>query len=71
MYRRAPGFGFRPTYAGYGQFNARNRDTYREQQVIRVLLALAQQIMMMERKPPVTLLLVAGEYVVMKMFRSH
>lgn len=49
---------------GYGR--RRRRDPsyysaqYRDQQVIRILLALAHQIMLMERKPPVTLLLAAG-----------
>jgi hypothetical protein len=49
---------------GYGR--RRRRDPlyysaqYRDQQIIRILLALAHQIMLMERKPPVTLLLAAG-----------
>ena len=55
MYRGAGGF----ANPGRGGYYGRRRDPYRDQQTIRLLLALVNQIMMMERKPPVTLALAA------------
>ncbi|KAG7668501.1 hypothetical protein Ndes2437B_g06912 [Nannochloris sp. 'desiccata'] len=54
MYRRGPGAFAYPARGGY---YGRRRDAYHDQQVIRLILALVQQILMMEQKPPVTLAL--------------
>ena len=48
-YGRAPG--------SYGQ----PHDPYRQQQLLRLVLILAQQVAAMERKPPATVLLALGE----------
>ena len=42
--------------------NNRRRDTYSNAMAMRVVFALVQQVMAMEHKPPVTLLLAAGTY---------
>ena len=59
MQRRAPG-GFGPFGGtGYARGYGRRRDPYMDHHAVRLLLALAQQVAMMDRKPPVTLLLAA------------
>lgn len=50
---------FRPSYPGGPYANRyRSHTAYRDQQLFRIVLALAQQIYFMPRKPPVTILLV-------------
>lgn len=48
-------------YAGYRQAGGAPRDPYRQQQLVRLAMILAQQVASMDRKPPVTLALVLGE----------
>ncbi len=56
MYRRGPGAFSYPARGGY---YGRRRDPYQDQQAIRLILALVHQILMMERKPPVSLAILA------------
>ena len=52
--------GFPPGSTG-GFPRSRQRDPFRDQQLLRLGLVLVQQLMTMEKKPPVTILLLLGE----------